>query len=786
MAKDINEWFQERFAADGAITQDTLDKLVKAAREKNKSAAALLKQLIQGGLLHIPAGGEKPVLGPDPQALAAPAPVAQGRAASKIKMSANKADVSPELQALQQQAEERVASERAAALEAAKETEARQIAEREAAAAARAQEAASVAAEVAPVAAPDTPPAQKAVKGQGKGKTAQQIAKERAGTAQVLPGTAPAQQAPDMPPARGPAMTGMGRPNLAAALEGTGMAMREETLPGAAAAVADKGVKDQADAFRRLNISGMESKQRDARAAQVFGKKALNTVRGETRKQLVDVSVLAQELRRNIGAGLPQTPDAEAFLKAVDNLVEKAKTTPLQNLADEIKNTRNRGFYRGSIRKSIVSVGADPITDPQKKKLISLGVPEAALPTDKETASRLIDEKVKAGLAAKPVPPGFTKPTMAEVPEEARNLSRNAGKKSLDEAAAALSGKAAPAPAAATAPPAAPAAAAAATSGGSPLRLKTAEGKTYKELIDEDPAKYGKGHGKGRVIATKEQRANRTALAKSLETPDQESFKKAKAELFASDEKRFGKGRTITPAQRASRKSAEAELMAKMFPGSAAGKPAATPGVPAAPAAPAPAAPTTPAVAPKAAVAPAAPTVAPTAAPAAPKTTAKASALTSGAWKKGPGGAGRTATSARALKTRAGAMGIGRGAGMMSGLSPVMRVLGPLGALYGAYEIASAMRERSIGDADRQRIQNLEALSAVSGGVAQDQMMREQVRAMQQMVDLAGVQRLQSQREMQSQYNDAVLNELLRGQQASLQAIAMPSRPSIAEMMARM
>jgi hypothetical protein len=781
MAKDINEWFQKRFTADGAVTQETLDRLVKAAMEKNEDAAELLKQLIQGGLLHIPAGGEKPVLGPGPQALAAPAPVAQGPAASKIKMSANKADVSPELQALQRQAEERAALERAAALEAAKQDEARKAAERQAAADARAQEAALVAAEVAPVAAPDTPPAQKAVKGRGRGRTPAQIAKGRPVTAQVLPGTAVAQQPPDMPPARGPAMTGMGRPNLAAALEGTGISMKAETLPGAAAAVADKGVKDQADAFRRLNISGMESKQRDARAAQVFGKKALNTVRGETRKQLVDVAVLAQELRRNIGAGLPQTPDAEAFLKAVDNLAENAKTTPLQNLADEIKNTRNRGFYRGSIRKSIVSVGAEPITGPQKKKLISLGIPEAALPTDKETASRLIDEKVKEGLAAKPVPPGFTKPTMAEVPEEARNLSRNAGKKSLDEAAAALSGEAAPAPAAATAPPAAPAAAAAATSGGSPLRLKTAEGKTYKELIDEDPAKYGKGHGKGRVIATKEQRANRTALAKSLETPDQESFKKAKAELFASDEKRFGKGRTITPAQRASRKSAETELMAKMFPGSAAGKPAATPGVPAAPAAP-----TTPAVAPKAAVAPAAPTVAPTAAPAAPKTTAKASALTSGAWKKGPGGAGRTATSARALKTRAGAMGIGRGAGMMSGLSPVMRVLGPLGALYGAYEIASAMRERSIGDADRQRIQNLEALSAVSGGVAQDQMMREQVRAMQQMVDLAGVQRLQSQREMQSQYNDAVLNELLRGQQASLQAIAMPSRPSIAEMMARM
>jgi hypothetical protein len=165
----------------------------------------------------------------------------------------------------------------------------------------------------------------------------------------------------------------------------------------------------------------------------------------------------------------------------------------------------------------------------------------------------------------------------------------------------------------------------------------------------------------------------------------------------------------------------------------------------------------------------------------------KASALTSGAWKKGPKGAGRSATALKAVKSRAAGMGIGRGAGVAARMSPLMRVLGPLGLAYGAYELTSAMRERTIGDADRQRLQNLEALSAVSGGVEQDIAARQQMQQMRQFVDLAGIERQRQVDEMRSRYSDqAALDAILRGHEASLAALAQPSRPSIAEMMARM
>lgn len=165
----------------------------------------------------------------------------------------------------------------------------------------------------------------------------------------------------------------------------------------------------------------------------------------------------------------------------------------------------------------------------------------------------------------------------------------------------------------------------------------------------------------------------------------------------------------------------------------------------------------------------------------------KASALTSGAWKKGPKGAGRSATALKAVKGRAAGMGIGGGAGVAARMSPLMRVLGPLGIAYGAYELASTMRERTIGDADRQRLQNLEALSAVSGGVEQDIAARQQMQQMRQFVDLAGIERQRQVDEMRNRYSDqAALDAILRGHEASLAALAQPSRPSIAEMMARM
>jgi hypothetical protein len=67
-----------------------------------------------------------------------------------------------------------------------------------------------------------------------------------------------------------------------------------------------------------------------------------------------------------------------------------------------------------------------------------------------------------------------------------------------------------------------------------------------------------------------------------------------------------------------------------------------------------------------------------------------------------------------------------------------------------------------------------------------DAQQKQQLRQMQQMVDLAAIQRQQGLDQMRQQYTtDQTLNSLLAGNERALAALAMPSRPSIAEMMAR-
>ena len=116
----------------------------------------------------------------------------------------------------------------------------------------------------------------------------------------------------------------------------------------------------------------------------------------------------------------------------------------------------------------------------------------------------------------------------------------------------------------------------------------------------------------------------------------------------------------------------------------------------------------------------------------------------------------------------------------------LMRVLGPLFAIFGAYEVMSMLRQGTVGAEDERRLSALQALQGVSGGMQQDYANRQAIGQMQSMVDLAGMQRQRALDEMNQQYTgNQALDALLRGQQASLNALAMPSRPSIAEMMAR-
>lgn len=116
-----------------------------------------------------------------------------------------------------------------------------------------------------------------------------------------------------------------------------------------------------------------------------------------------------------------------------------------------------------------------------------------------------------------------------------------------------------------------------------------------------------------------------------------------------------------------------------------------------------------------------------------------------------------------------------------------MRFLGPLAAIYGAYEVANMLKQGTIDESDERRLKAMQALGMVSGGMGADLESKAQVAQMQRMVDLAAIQRQKTRDEMQNRFvQDQALNSLLAGHQASLAALAQPSRPSIAEMMARM
>lgn len=135
----------------------------------------------------------------------------------------------------------------------------------------------------------------------------------------------------------------------------------------------------------------------------------------------------------------------------------------------------------------------------------------------------------------------------------------------------------------------------------------------------------------------------------------------------------------------------------------------------------------------------------------------------------------------------AGATGKGLKELAKKGAGGFMRVLVPLLGIYGAYEVLSALRGRTVGDEDERRLKTLQALGAVSGGTEQDLMSREQIRTMQRQIDMAGVQRQQALDEMRQQYTgNQAIDAILRSQQASLSSIAAPSRPGISEMFARM
>ena len=163
------------------------------------------------------------------------------------------------------------------------------------------------------------------------------------------------------------------------------------------------------------------------------------------------------------------------------------------------------------------------------------------------------------------------------------------------------------------------------------------------------------------------------------------------------------------------------------------------------------------------------------AAPAAPTTPAPTTPAPAAATGKKP--------SASEIRDRAKKIFGNKGVGAMGG---AMRFLGPLLGAFTAYQLLDMARQGTVGAADERRLQALQALGGVSGGLMSDAQQKQQLRQMQQMVDLAAIQRQQGLDQMRQQYTtDQTLNSLLAGNERALAALAMPSRPSIAEMMAR-
>ena len=146
--------------------------------------------------------------------------------------------------------------------------------------------------------------------------------------------------------------------------------------------------------------------------------------------------------------------------------------------------------------------------------------------------------------------------------------------------------------------------------------------------------------------------------------------------------------------------------------------------------------------------------------------------------------AGATAAAGAPAGTAAGSSAVGRVGSKLSGLG---RFLGPLAAIYGAYQVVDLLKQGTLDAADERRLKMMEALGAVSGGARQQQMMNDQMRQMRFMADMTAIQNQQGKMQSRNQsISDQALSSLLRGHEASLQALALPSQPSVAEVMARM
>ena len=764
--------------------QADLDALFKLAIvNKDKTAIKTLKKLLEGGEIHFPKGSQTPVFGAAPkveEAAAAVEKLSAGPAAKKEMTAADQA----EMAAAEERAKKAAAAQKAADQKALEELQA--------------QRAADEAKKAAAAPTPEEPKAPKAE--EPKAPTAKKNAPKKetkapvARTGKSTPGTVPVrtretkvEQSPELAPRTekpGVAVEAPSRQEQQARMDTLKRRARKTpTVEG----IAKKTVKDVeivnavdaegnivyndfAEEVKQLKQKGSPEDLLKALRARnfkeewgrstaevqnrilrnTFGEKALSLPTA-TRNKLGELAMASEGFKQS---GLPSLPDMDDDLKRLETIKDQLKATTVPKRIDvQISNAHS----------SLITAAGGKI---RANKLELRKSRPGEVGADKPKPENPVQE----------VSPGFETAKRAQVPAEARNLAAAAKKKPMD---------------AGPTPKTAPAAA--------PTGKNGKELSQYMQTVLADEATYGKqSDRKGR---TKEQRAARNALAEKLglNTPEARAAKKATAaaadpelaevkkrfgEAVRSNPSKYGRGRKkATDAQKAAKKDLFSKLTEQVKAEAAARTPAAptTAGAPTVPPVP-PTAPVTPAGASAAPAAPAtaAAAAAPSAAaPAAPVAAAPKKAA--GPWKKGAMRSGiGAAKGSQAVKQRLAQITGEVGAG------GAMRFLGPLLGAFAAYQLLDLAKQGTVDAADERRLRALQALGAVGQGAQEDLAGREQVRQMQRMVDMAAIQRQQQLDEMSQQYTrDRAMNSLINANQASLAALAQPSRPSIAEMMAR-
>jgi histone H1/5 len=801
--------------------QKDLDALFKAAVQgKNQAALKTLKKLMEDGEIHFPKGEQRPVFGAAPkveQAVNAAENLPTGPASKKKLTAADRA----EMKAAEKRAKKIAEAQKALDQKALEDLQKQRAAEKADAAIAREKATEEVKKPVASLP-PKTSAAEQAEAQQSleQARAKKQAPKEGF---EIAKPSRQEQQAKMEAMKRGakktPTVEGIAKKTvkdveIVNAVDAEGNIVYNDFAEEVKQLKQKGSPEDLLKALRAQNFKedwGRSTKAvRDRVLRNTFGPQALS-LNVATQNKLGELAFARQAFEQS---GLQSLPDMDDKLKSFDTLVETIKDSAVRDPKGVEQRVAN---LHG---KMLTATGG-------KLRLQDL---EFRKPRPGEVGS----DKSKPENPVQKVSPGFETAKRAQVPVEARNLAAAAKKKPMDAGAPAAaagetpatpSGKkpmdtgvsepvpstptgkrpmdAGPAPKTAAAPSAAAPAAEAAKS-------------PYMQTVLADPAKYGAQ--KDRATWTKEQKAARKALADQLglNTPEARAVKKA-ADAAADPEmaevkKRYGEAVRSNPSKygRSNKKATDAQKAAKkdLFsklteqvktefaaktPVAAAAAASAAPTAPAKPSAVKAAAPTGTladvlgptkmgAPAAKAAV-PAAPAAAPAAVPA-PAAAAAAEMVEkkkAGPWKKGAMRSGLGARKgAEAVKQRLGQITGGAGAG------GAMRFLGPLFGAFAAYQLLDMARQGTVGEADQRRMKALETLSGVSGGMQQDAASREQMRQMQRMVDLAAIQRQQSLDQMRQQYTgDQALDAILRGQQSSLAALAVPSQPSIAEMMAR-